>query len=38
VVLILAGRSNRKTPLPFGVFLSIGAVLAIAFGSALHYP
>jgi leader peptidase (prepilin peptidase) / N-methyltransferase len=38
LILIAAGRSTRKTPLPFGVFLSIGAVLAIAFGSAFHYP
>jgi leader peptidase (prepilin peptidase)/N-methyltransferase len=38
VILIVAGRSTRKTPMPFGVFLSIGAVLAIAFGSAIHYP
>jgi leader peptidase (prepilin peptidase) / N-methyltransferase len=38
LILIAAGRSTRKTPMPFGVFLSIGAVLAIAFGSAFHYP
>ncbi len=38
LTLIAAGRSTRKTPVPFGVFLSIGAVLAIAFGSAIHYP
>ena len=36
--LIAAKRSGRKTPIPFGVFLSLGAVLAIAFGSAVHYP
>jgi leader peptidase (prepilin peptidase)/N-methyltransferase len=38
LVLIALGRSGRKTPIPFGVFLSIGAVLAIAFGAAIHYP
>jgi leader peptidase (prepilin peptidase)/N-methyltransferase len=38
VILIAAGRAGRKTPIPFGVFLSIGAVLALAFGSAVHYP
>jgi leader peptidase (prepilin peptidase)/N-methyltransferase len=38
LILISAGRSSRETPIPFGVFLSIGAMLAIAFGSAIHYP
>lgn len=38
LALIAAGRSGRKTPIPFGVFLSIGAVMAIAFGGAIHYP
>ncbi len=38
LILIAAGRSTRKTPIPFGVFLSVGAVLAIAFGSVIHYP
>jgi leader peptidase (prepilin peptidase) / N-methyltransferase len=38
LILIAAGRSTRNAPIPFGVFLSIGAVLAIAFGSAIHYP
>jgi leader peptidase (prepilin peptidase)/N-methyltransferase len=38
LVLIAAGRSSRKTPIPFGVFLSIGAVIAIAIGAAIHYP
>lgn len=36
--LIAAKRSGRKTPIPFGVFLSLGAVIAIAVGSAVHYP
>jgi hypothetical protein len=31
LILIVAGQSTRKTPIPFGVFLSIGAVLAIAY-------
>lgn len=38
LTLIALGRSGRKTPIPFGVFLSAGAVLAIAFGSSFHYP
>lgn len=40
VGLILIGlkRTERRTPIPFGVFLSLGAVLAIAFGGAVHYP
>jgi leader peptidase (prepilin peptidase) / N-methyltransferase len=38
LALIAAGRSGRKTPIPFGVFLSIGAVLAIGIGGAIHYP
>lgn len=36
--LILAGRSSRKTPLPFGVFLAAGAILALPLGGLLHYP
>lgn len=38
LLMIAAGRSKRTTPIPFGVFLSIGAVFALAFGSALNYP
>jgi leader peptidase (prepilin peptidase)/N-methyltransferase len=38
VALIARGRGGRKTRIPFGVFLSIGAVMAIAFGGAIHYP
>ena len=38
MALIAAKRSERKTPIPYGVFLSTGAVLAIAFGAAIHYP
>jgi leader peptidase (prepilin peptidase)/N-methyltransferase len=32
VGLILARRASRTTPIPFGVFLAIGAMLAIFFG------
>ncbi len=35
LALIAAGRTGRKTPIPFGVFLSLGAVLAIAFGGLI---
>jgi leader peptidase (prepilin peptidase) / N-methyltransferase len=38
LALIAAGRTGRKTPIPFGVFLSLGAILAIAFAGAIHYP
>jgi leader peptidase (prepilin peptidase) / N-methyltransferase len=37
LILIAAGRTGRKTPIPFGVFLAIGAVVAIAFGGLIHY-
>jgi leader peptidase (prepilin peptidase)/N-methyltransferase len=36
VALILAKRSNRGTPLPYGAFLAIGAVVAIFLGPSLH--
>jgi leader peptidase (prepilin peptidase)/N-methyltransferase len=36
--LIATGRSGRKTPIPFGVFLSVGAFLALLVGGAIHYP
>jgi leader peptidase (prepilin peptidase) / N-methyltransferase len=38
LILIGLGRTGRKTPIPFGVFLSIGAVLAMVFGGLVHYP
>jgi leader peptidase (prepilin peptidase)/N-methyltransferase len=38
MLLIAFGKGDRKTKIPFGVFLSIGAVLAIVFGGAIHYP
>jgi leader peptidase (prepilin peptidase)/N-methyltransferase len=38
VGLILAKRIGRRTPVPFGVFLAAGSVLAIYFGKAiLHW-
>jgi leader peptidase (prepilin peptidase) / N-methyltransferase len=37
LILIGTGRAGRKTQIPFGVFLAIGAVLAIAFGGLIHY-
>jgi leader peptidase (prepilin peptidase)/N-methyltransferase len=38
VVLIAAGRTGRKTPIPFGVFLAAGAVLSIWLGGLVHLP
>jgi leader peptidase (prepilin peptidase)/N-methyltransferase len=38
VALIAGGKAGRKTKVPFGVFLSAGAVLSIVFGGAIHYP
>lgn len=38
LILIAVGRSGRKTPIPFGVFLSIGAVVAIFLAGTVHYP
>ena len=38
VILMATGKAGRKTLVPFGVFLAIGAVLAIAFGGLVHYP
>lgn len=38
VALIAVHRAGRRTPIPFGVFLSIGAFLAMLFGGAIHYP
>jgi leader peptidase (prepilin peptidase) / N-methyltransferase len=38
LILIAMGRTGRKTPIPFGVFLSIGAVVAIVFAGQIHYP
>lgn len=38
VALIAAKRAGRRTPIPFGVFLSLGAMAAMLFGGAIHYP
>lgn len=38
VALIAARRSSRKTPLPYGVFLAAGAVIALPLGGVVHYP
>jgi leader peptidase (prepilin peptidase)/N-methyltransferase len=37
VALLLAKRSNRSTPLPYGAFLALGAVVAIYVGPTLHF-
>ena len=36
--LIVAKKAGRRTPIPFGVFLSAGAFLTMLFGGAIHYP
>jgi leader peptidase (prepilin peptidase)/N-methyltransferase len=38
VALIATGRAGRKSRLPFGVFLSIGAVLSLALAGTLRFP
>jgi leader peptidase (prepilin peptidase)/N-methyltransferase len=38
VGLILARRAGRRTPIPFGVFLAIGAFAAMFFAGAIRYP
>lgn len=38
VALIALHKAGRRTPIPFGVFLSAGAFAALMFGSAIHYP
>lgn len=35
LTLLLAGRAGRRTPIPFGPFMLIGALVAIAAGQAL---
>jgi leader peptidase (prepilin peptidase)/N-methyltransferase len=35
VGLMAAGRAQRDTPVPYGVFLAVGAILAVLFGSPL---
>jgi leader peptidase (prepilin peptidase)/N-methyltransferase len=38
VGLIVARRAGRRTPIPFGVFLAIGAFAAMFFAGAILYP
>ena len=38
VVLMAARRVERRTPIPFGVFLSVGAFLALFLAGAIDYP
>lgn len=38
MVLIGTKRATRKTQVPFGVFLAIGAFAALFYGGAIHYP
>lgn len=38
LALIAAKRAGRSTPIPFGVFLSVGALAAMLFGGSVHYP
>lgn len=37
-VLIAAKRAGRKTPIPFGVFLSIGALATMLIGGSIRFP
>lgn len=36
LALMALGRASRKTPIPYGVFLSVGAVAAMVLGSSLR--
>jgi leader peptidase (prepilin peptidase) / N-methyltransferase len=38
ITLIALGRAGRKSKIPFGVFLALGAVLAISLAGTLHLP
>jgi leader peptidase (prepilin peptidase)/N-methyltransferase len=38
IALIALRRTERRTPIPFGVFLSIGGFLAMFVSGAIHYP
>jgi leader peptidase (prepilin peptidase)/N-methyltransferase len=38
LALIAAGRNSRRTALPYGVFLALGAVVTIPLGGLVHYP
>lgn len=36
--LIAARRAGRRTPIPYGVFLAVGAFLALFYAGAISYP
>lgn len=38
LLLIAVHRAGRRTPIPFGVFLAIGAFAAMFFAGSIHYP
>lgn len=38
LVLIAAGRSSRRSPLPYGALLALGAVLALSLGTLVRSP
>ena len=38
VVLILARKAGRKTPIPFGVFLALGAFMTLMYSGTISYP
>jgi leader peptidase (prepilin peptidase)/N-methyltransferase len=38
IVLMATRRVGRRTPIPYGVFLSAGAFLTILAGGSIHYP
>ncbi|MDA8046878.1 MAG: prepilin peptidase [Actinomycetota bacterium] len=38
LALIAARRAGRRTPIPFGVFLAVGAFLALLLAGSIHYP
>ncbi|HET9077562.1 MAG TPA: prepilin peptidase [Acidimicrobiales bacterium] len=38
IALIALKRAGRRTPIPFGVFLSLGAFVTMIAGGAIHYP
>ena len=35
IVLLVLGKVNRKTQLPFGPFLAAGALIGVAFGAPI---
>lgn len=38
LALIAARRAGRRTPIPFGVFLAVGAFAAMFYAGSIHYP